>query len=127
MRYEVIIGATPREALEQAVTFFGPGGEGLQLTTKRPDSLIFQGGGGHVAITAKARGQETVLDLETREWDVSVQKFMTRISRGQPRRPSFLYSTIPPRMASKPCSWDCTLTCPLHDIAAGRMFPPCQR
>jgi hypothetical protein len=83
MRYEVITDATPREALEQAVTFFGPGGEGLQLTTQRPDSLIFQGGGGHVAITAKARGQQTVLDLETREWDRSVQKFMARVSRRQ--------------------------------------------
>lgn len=81
MRYEVTTDATPREALEQAVIFFGPGGEGLQLTTKRPGSLIFQGGGGHVAITARPRGEETVLDLETHEWDVAVQKFMAQVGR----------------------------------------------
>lgn len=81
MRYEVTTDVTPREALEQAVTFFGPGGWGLQLTTKHPGSLIFQGGDGHVAITAKPREEETVLDLETREWDVAVQKFMAQIGK----------------------------------------------
>lgn len=81
MRYEVVTNLSPREALQQAVAFFGTGGEGLQLTTKRPGHLVFQGGGGHVSIVAKARDTETILDLETREWDAAVQKFMSRVSR----------------------------------------------
>lgn len=81
MRYEIATDLSPREALQQAVTFFGPGGEGLALTSKRPGSLVFQGGGGHVAITARRRENETILDLETREWDIAVRQFMTRVSR----------------------------------------------
>lgn len=81
MRYEVVTDLSPREALQQAITFFGPGGEGLQLTLKRPGHLVFEGGGGHVAITARQREAATVIDLETREWDTAVQKFMARVSR----------------------------------------------
>jgi len=81
MRYEVATDLSPHAALQQAVTFFGPGGEGLTLTSKRPGSLVFQGGGGHVGITARQQEKETILDLETREWDSAVRKFMVRVSR----------------------------------------------
>jgi hypothetical protein len=48
MRYEVTTGLTPREALEQAIAYFGRGGMGLQAISQTPHSLLFQGGGGHV-------------------------------------------------------------------------------
>jgi hypothetical protein len=66
MRYEVMTELTPPEALEQATTYFGAGGVGLHAIAQTPQRLVFQGGGGHVAITIKP-GAITTLELETRE------------------------------------------------------------
>ena len=83
MRYQVITALTPREALEQALTDFGPGGFGLQRTSQTNLTVVFQGGGGHIAVTAPP-GAETTLELETREWDYAVQQFMARVQRRRP-------------------------------------------
>lgn len=84
MRYQVITTLTPRQALEQALADFGPGGLGLQITSQNNLGLVFQGGGGHIAVTAQP-GAETTLELETREWDYAVEQFMARVHR----RPSW--------------------------------------
>lgn len=78
MRYEVNTKLTPQEALERAVAYFGPGGQGLEITSKGDLSLVFQGGGGYVAIAAQP-GDKTTLDLETREWDYAVRQFMAEM------------------------------------------------
>ena len=83
MRYEVVTELTPRQALEQALADFGPGGLGLQLTSQQNLALVFQGGGGYIAITAQP-GATTTLELETREWDYAVQQFMARVHRRRP-------------------------------------------
>lgn len=83
MRYQVSTMLTPQEALERAIVFFGPGGQGLILTSQTRGSVIFQGGGGHVAILMQP-GAETTLELETREWDYAVQRFMSQVSRRRP-------------------------------------------
>lgn len=83
MRYQVTTARTPREALEQALADFGPGGLGLQLTSQTNLSLVFQGGGGHIAVTAEP-GAQTTLDIETREWDYGVQQFMAHVQRRPP-------------------------------------------
>ena len=83
MRYGVITEMTPREALEQAIADFGPGGLGLTITSQTNLGIVFQGGGGYLAITAQA-GPKTALDLETREWDHAVQQFMARVHRRRP-------------------------------------------
>lgn len=83
MRYQVTIPLTPREALEQALADFGPSGLGLQLMSQTNLSLVFQGGGGHIAVTAEP-GTTTTLEIETREWYYGVQQFMERV---QWRRP----------------------------------------
>ena len=79
MRYEVTTGLTPHEALEQATAYFGPGGMGLHVSTQTRQRLVLQGGGGHVAITVHPSAT-TMLELETREWDVAVQRFMEQVS-----------------------------------------------
>ena len=53
MRYQVTTTLTPREALEQALADFGPGGLGLQITSQTNLSLGFQGGGGYIAVSAQ--------------------------------------------------------------------------
>jgi hypothetical protein len=80
MRYAVITGLTPRQALELAITHFGPQGAGLSIVSQTNLGLEFQGGGGHVMISAQA-GKKTTLELETREWDFAVQEFMAQVSR----------------------------------------------
>jgi hypothetical protein len=80
MRYEVITGLTPCEVVEHAIGHFGPRGEGLQLVSQTSQSLVFQGGGGHVAITVKP-GAHTILELETHGWDEAGQQFMAQVSR----------------------------------------------
>jgi hypothetical protein len=79
MRYQVSTSLTLPDVLERAIAYFGPGGQGLILTSQSDQSLMFQGGGGHVAITVQP-GAETILELETREWDYAVQQFMAQIS-----------------------------------------------
>jgi hypothetical protein len=82
MRYEVTTGLEPRDALESAVTYFGPKGVGLQLMSMNNLGVVMRGGGGHVAIAARTGpGAKTVLDIETREWDHAVQQFMAQVSR----------------------------------------------
>jgi hypothetical protein len=80
MRYEVVTELTPREALEQAITDFGPEGLGLAMLSQSNLSLVFQGGGGYIAVTAQP-GAATTIELETREWDYAVQQFMARVHR----------------------------------------------
>jgi hypothetical protein len=55
----------------------------LQSTSQTNLGLVFQGGGGHIAVTAQP-GAETTLELETREWDYAVEKFMARVHRRRP-------------------------------------------
>src|ERR1041384_8464067 len=83
MRYQTTTTLTPRQALEQALTDFGPGGLGLQITSQTNLGLVFQGGGGHIAVTAQP-GAETTLALETREWDYAVEKLMALVHRRRP-------------------------------------------
>jgi hypothetical protein len=78
MRYEVTTTLTPQEALERASIHFGPQGEGLEITGRDERGVVFQGGGGYVAVTAQP-GEKTVLEIETREWDWAVQQFMGQV------------------------------------------------
>ena len=78
MRYDVTTKFTPQKALERAIAYFGRGGQGLEITRKGDLSLVFQGGGGYVAIAAQP-GDKTTLDLETREWDRVVRQFMAEV------------------------------------------------
>ena len=78
MRYEVVTDLTPRQALEQALADFGPSRLGLTVQSQTNLSLVFQGGGGYVAITAQPSTPVT-LDIETREWDYAVQQYMARV------------------------------------------------
>jgi hypothetical protein len=80
MRYQVITGLTPCEVAEHAIGHFGPHGAGLRLTSQTSQSLMFQGRGGHVAITITP-GIQTILELETQEWDEAGQQFMAQVSR----------------------------------------------
>lgn len=84
MRYQVHTELSPSEALQRALTHFGAGGVGLHVTSQSVFGLVFQGGGGYVAITVQPGQAETVLECETREWDYPVRQFMAQVSRRRP-------------------------------------------
>ncbi|MBI4181089.1 MAG: hypothetical protein HY528_04085 [Chloroflexi bacterium] len=70
---------SPEEAVKRAVKFFGPGGLGLQVKEENPECARFEGGGGGVDVTACAEGKGTSVELESREWDYQVKKFIEKI------------------------------------------------
>jgi hypothetical protein len=66
----------PTKILEQARDYFGPDGVGLNLATDQEDYLRFEGGGGYVLVQISDVESGSEVELETREWDYSVKKFM---------------------------------------------------
>ncbi len=64
---------------QKAITFFGPGGLGLEIKKREGNCLLFEGGGGHVFIQASDKGKGCEVELETREWDYPVKEFLESI------------------------------------------------
>jgi hypothetical protein len=78
-RYGTEIRLKPEDVIERAEAYFGEKGLGLEVTEKELCCIYLVGGGGHVSITATAGEPKTRVDLETREWDYHVRKFMGEI------------------------------------------------
>jgi len=52
----------------------------LKLVESNECCLSFEGGGGHVTVAAaRCKPDSTDVDLETREWDYQVKKFMEKL------------------------------------------------
>ena len=84
MHYKVKTTLTSQEALEQAKTYFGPGGQGLAIVSQSSHTLRLRGrNGGHINMTAKHR-LTTKLELETRAWDEAVRQFMAQLPPARP-------------------------------------------
>jgi hypothetical protein len=79
-RYSVMTQKSPEEAIREAVAFFGEEGVGLTADEQGPCCAYFEGSGGFVRATASTgEDEQTVVELETREWDYSVKQFMSKI------------------------------------------------
>jgi hypothetical protein len=78
MRYEVTTSLTPQQVMERAAAHFGPQGLGLETTSRDERCLVFEGGGGYVALKIQP-GDKTTVELETREWDRVVEQFMSQV------------------------------------------------
>jgi hypothetical protein len=78
-RYGVETKLSPEEAIREAVAFFGEGGLGLDISEEGPCCALFQGGGGHIWVSAAAGDGKTDVELETREWDYDVKRFMGQV------------------------------------------------
>jgi hypothetical protein len=79
MRYETTTTLAPEAALAAAEQFFG-GEFGLTVRQRAPQVIGFEGGGGHVLVSVTAE-HPTTLELETREWDRQVTRFMEQLPR----------------------------------------------
>jgi hypothetical protein len=69
----------PRQVLEKAVEFFGPGGAGLEVRAECLTNVYFEGSEGHVSAVARVGEKGSDIELETSEWDDQVQQFMGEI------------------------------------------------
>jgi len=82
-RYGVETRRSPEEVIQLALTFFGEEGLGLSLTSEDGCCISFEGGGGHVTVAAAREGtpgeHRTNVELESREWDYHVRRFMGEI------------------------------------------------
>ncbi len=76
-RYSTQTDLSPTEAVANAVSYFDS--LGLDVVEHSDCCARFEGGGGHVFVTASS-GKKTEIELETREWDYHVKKFMRQIS-----------------------------------------------
>ena len=75
-RYSVESKKGLEVVLKDAIDYFGQDGLGLEVVDCAEGCARFEGGGGHVFITACIREKTTEVELETREWDYHVKKFM---------------------------------------------------
>lgn len=69
----------PDEVVKRALAFFGPEGFGLKVTDQGDECASFEGGGGGITISACRDGEETSVDMETREWEGQVQAFALKL------------------------------------------------
>jgi hypothetical protein len=80
-RYSVETKLSPEETIRSATVYFGTGGLGLKVAAEEGACCAsFEGGGGHVLVTAVEDGKRTEVVLETREWDHHVKQFMRTIA-----------------------------------------------
>lgn len=77
--YEVKTKQSPEETIQAAIAYFGKNGLGLETEEQGPCCAYFEGGGGFVRVTASEGEKRTTVDLETREWDYHVKRFMQKI------------------------------------------------
>jgi hypothetical protein len=76
MRYGTETRLSTSQVLAKAEEYFGPDGLGLEVSSRDNCCISLSGGGGHVTVTV-TEGDNTSLDVETREWDHQVKKFLT--------------------------------------------------
>lgn len=67
---------SPDEVLVKAKEFFGPGGTGLEIVPRGSSAVQFTGGGGFVLVQVGPAGEGTEIDIQSREWDYDVKRFL---------------------------------------------------
>ncbi len=78
--YSIETRRKPEEVLHRAEAFFGRDGLGLKQSGNGR-GYHFEGGGGHVDVTACSEDNRTIVELDTREWDYQVREFMRKVTR----------------------------------------------
>jgi hypothetical protein len=64
------------EILENALRYFGKGGEGLDETDRGPCCISFSGAGGYVTVTVYEKADQREVDIEAREFEYQAKKFL---------------------------------------------------
>ena len=69
----------PPEIIVRASEFFGKGGKGLEETERNPCCVSFEGAGGYVAVSVVDEDKHRTIDVETREFEYQVKRFLQKI------------------------------------------------
>jgi hypothetical protein len=67
------------DIIERAADFFGKGGEGLAEKERNPCCISFEGAGGYVAVSVVDDDKHRTIDIETREFEYQVKRFLEKI------------------------------------------------
>ena len=70
---------SPKQAVERAIKFFGPGGYGLKVRESSEDGAAFEGGGGGVIVNARLDAKGATVEIESHEWDFQAKEFLRKI------------------------------------------------
>jgi len=66
----------PEEIIGRAVNFFGENGEQLAERDRGRCCIYFEGGGGYVAVSVVEEKKIRTIDVETREFEYQVKRFL---------------------------------------------------
>ena len=64
------------EIIDRAVEFFGEKGEQLDERDRSRCCINFEGGGGYVAISIVEESKKRTVDVEAREYEYQVKRFL---------------------------------------------------
>jgi hypothetical protein len=79
IRIEKTTRLQPTQIIDKAAAYFGDAGEGLQEKERGMCCVSFEGGGGYVAVTVADEDKHRVVDVESREFEYQVKKFLNTI------------------------------------------------
>ncbi|GIW07603.1 MAG: hypothetical protein KatS3mg060_2408 [Dehalococcoidia bacterium] len=80
IRLETTTRAIPPTVLQLAREFFS-GEYGLTEASADERSVVFEGGGGSVAISARGAATGTIVEITSREWDLQARQFVERLRK----------------------------------------------
>ena len=66
----------PAEIIDKASRYFGKAGEGLEEKERSMCCISFEGAGGYVAVSITDDDERRMVDVETREFDYQVKRFL---------------------------------------------------
>lgn len=82
MRYTVKTKLDADKVYQQAEAFFGPEGNGMEMTEGTPGCCAhFQTNLGYVHMDIREEEKKTAVDLETHEYDIQVRSFMNKLPK----------------------------------------------
>jgi len=69
----------PAAIIDRASDYFGEGGEGLEEKDRSLCCISFEGAGGYVAVTVVDEDNHRLIDVETREFEYQVKRFLEKL------------------------------------------------
>ena len=70
---------TPQQVMGKAISFFGPDGFKLSITSQTETEISFEAEEGFVTMAAGVKKGKTTVEFTTREWESQVEQFIMNI------------------------------------------------
>ena len=67
------------DVIVRASEYFGEGGEGLEEKEPNPCCISFEGAGGYVAVSVVEEDKHRTVDIESREFEYQVKRFLETV------------------------------------------------